>query len=106
MSLIKRSKDKTQFVARRTSPTLYALDVAQSARDHWETQLTARQRKRAIALLRKSGGRPSNLSKREKRELGGLVHAFDPLELAKRQARMTFGIKPSTKSRFRRSLHR
>lgn len=100
MSLIKKSKKKTEFVARRTSPTLYALDVAQSAKDHWETQLTARQRKRALELLRKSGGRPSNLSKREKKELYGLVHAFDPVEFAKREARMTLGIKPSTKSRF------
>lgn len=102
MSLINRSKKKTQFVVRRTSPTLYALDVAASARDHWEAQLTARQRKRAVALLRKSGGRPSNLSKRERRELVGLVQAFDPIAFAGREVRTTFGIKPSTKARFRR----
>lgn len=102
MSLIRSSKKKTQFVATRTNPTLYALDVAQNARDHWEKQLSARQRRRAIDLLRKSGGRPSNLSKRERKELARLVQAFDPIEFAKLQARLTFGLKPSKKARFGR----
>jgi hypothetical protein len=53
-----------------------ALDVAFIAREHWQ-RLAPGERERFSALVRKSKGNPSNLSKRERDELKRLVVKLD-----------------------------
>ena len=60
-------------------PLGLALTVGQAAwatRRHWQAVPAAR-RERLQALLRQSGGRPSNLSPAERRELSELVRELD-----------------------------
>jgi hypothetical protein len=52
------------------------LDLAFVAREHWQ-QLTIGERTRLNDLVRRSKGRPSNLSKRERDELRRLVDKLD-----------------------------
>ena len=49
---------------------------------HWQ-QLTVLERRRLRELLAKSRGRPSNLSKREQKELKDLVAKLDAPVLAR-----------------------
>jgi hypothetical protein len=53
-----------------------------SAAQRWRA-LPARRRGRLQALLRKSGGRPSQLSASERRELGELVRELELLDLVR-----------------------
>ena len=46
------------------------------ANRHWQA-LSERERKRLVALLRKSGGRPAGLTARERDEIRGLVGRLD-----------------------------
>jgi hypothetical protein len=62
----------------------YVLILAELAvllKHHWD-RLDEDERKRLPQLVRKSRGRPSNLSIREKRELRRLVDKIGPRELA------------------------
>lgn len=60
---------------------LILAEVAVVLKHHWD-RLDEKERKRLPELVRKSRGRPSNLSIREKRELRGLVDKIGPRELA------------------------
>ena len=93
------TKTTSRLALRRFAPVLLAVDLGRSARDHWQVQLTARQRKRFIALVRKSGGNPRNLNPRQRKELFSLVRAFGPVSFAKRQARTTVGLKTKKRSK-------
>jgi hypothetical protein len=59
------------------------LDAGQVAREHW-TLLTAAERSKLGALLRKSRGRLSNLTVRERAELRRLVKKLDLPEAGKK----------------------
>lgn len=95
MSIFKRSP--ARLAARRVVPGLFAVELANGVRQHWQDQLSARQRKRFVALIRKSGGRPSNLTPKQRKELFSLVRSFDPVALAKRELRTTAGLKTPSK---------
>lgn len=84
MSLLRRTP--TRAVAGRAAPWLIAAGVSREARDHWNAQLTPRQRKRLLTLLKKSGGRPSSLPAREEREMRRLVAQLDLKAFAKHAA--------------------
>lgn len=71
--------------ARKTRPVpwLLLIEGAVAVKDHWEN-LSPGERQRVAKLLRKSGGRPSNLSAREKAELKRLGRKLDPAGLGKK----------------------
>jgi hypothetical protein len=52
------------------------LDVAFIAREHWQ-HLTPHERERMTMLVRKSRGKPANLTKRERDEVERLVEKLD-----------------------------
>jgi hypothetical protein len=52
-------------------------EVARLARDHIE-RLEPSERRRVVLLLKKARGRASNLSRREREELSGLVAKAEP----------------------------
>ena len=56
-------------------------EIAVLLKHHWE-RLDEKERKRLPELVRKSKGRPSNLSLREKREMRRMVEKIGPRELA------------------------
>jgi hypothetical protein len=60
---------------------LVAAELAVLLRHHWK-RLDEREQKRLPELVRKSKGRPSNLTIREKRELRKMVDKIGPRELA------------------------
>ena len=62
-------------VARRV-PWLVLLDAGKVAREHW-TKLTPSERSKLGSLIKKSKGRLSNLSVRERAELRRLVNKLD-----------------------------
>lgn len=84
MGLLRRAP--ARVAGRRVAPWLILLDLSREARDHWTAQLTPRQRKRLIELLRQSGGRPGTLSARERREFDRLVGQLDLKGLVKHAA--------------------
>jgi hypothetical protein len=84
MGLLRRAP--ARVAGRRVAPWLILLGLSREARDHWTAQLTPRQRKRLVELLRRSGGRPSTLSPREQREFHQLVARLDLKGLAKHAA--------------------
>jgi hypothetical protein len=64
---------------------LAAVEIALALRDHIGN-LTPAERRRMQALVRKSRGRPSNLSARERSELRRLADKVEPRAFAKRVA--------------------
>ena len=60
----------------RGLPWMVVLDVAFIAREHW-MHLAPHERERFAALVRKSKGNPSNLSKRERDEIKRIVDKLD-----------------------------
>ncbi|MBJ7472551.1 MAG: hypothetical protein JHD16_14690, partial [Solirubrobacteraceae bacterium] len=46
-------------------------------------------------LVKKSGGRPSQLTPRQRKELMQLLQHFDLVAFAKRELKMTAGLKPA-----------
>jgi hypothetical protein len=73
---------------RRVGPLgalVIASQVAGAAREHWRS-LPGDERARLESLLRRSRGRPSNLSKTERRELVRLVRALELPRLARDSA--------------------
>jgi hypothetical protein len=75
-------------MARRSVPFLWAWAVAEAliaTRRHW-SGIEPRTRKRLTELVTKSRGRPSNLSRDEKRELGRLVGQMDLRRLTRELA--------------------
>jgi hypothetical protein len=68
-----------------------ALQVASVTREHWRS-LPREDRARLQGLLRHSRGKPSNLSKSERRELRSLVGALQLPRLARESALSAAGI--------------
>lgn len=81
MSILRRTP--TRLVARRAIPWLVVADVAREGRRHWSSQLSGREQRRLLQLLKQSGGRPSTLTDRERRELKRLVDQLDLQTFAK-----------------------
>ena len=68
---------------KKASVWAYVIVLAELAvllKHHWE-RLDEKERKRLPELVRKSKGRPSNLSLREKREMRRMVDKIGPREL-------------------------
>jgi hypothetical protein len=59
--------------------------AAMAAREHWGL-LSGEERRRLAELVRRSGGRTSNLSGRERRELSELVKQLELARLGRRLA--------------------
>jgi hypothetical protein len=76
------------FARRRAVPLMWAFAVAEAlaaTRRHFAS-VDPKKRRRAVELVRKSKGRPSNLSKQEKQELRRLVGEMDLWSLSKELA--------------------
>jgi hypothetical protein len=65
---------------RRATPWLLVYEMARAAKDHWD-QLDPRDRNRLADLVRRSKGRPQNLSRSERDELVQLVRRLQLLRL-------------------------
>ena len=81
-NLIGRTARRSQWLARRLW-LIAALEVAWIARGHWR-RLEPDERVRLRELARKSRGRPSRLTERERREAAELIEKLDFAELAGR----------------------
>jgi hypothetical protein len=84
MSILRRTP--ARFAVRRAVPWLLVADVAREGHRHWTTQLSGRERRRLLELLKRSGGRPSTLTVRERRELERLVAQLDLRAFARHAA--------------------
>jgi len=62
---------------------LAAAEVVIAIRNHVNTRLSEKDRRRMVEIVRSSKGRSSNLSDRERRELRSLLAQVEPRELAK-----------------------
>jgi len=91
MGLLRRRS--ARGASRRVVPWLLILDLLRESRDHWNSQLTARERQRLTALLKESKGVPSRLGAREQRELKELASKLDLKQLGKRAAVTAAGAK-------------
>jgi hypothetical protein len=69
----------------RTLPWLLLVEGAMAVREHW-MRLTPAERTQVGELLRKSRGRPGNLSPRERADLKRLGRKLDPAGLGRRLA--------------------
>ncbi len=69
---------------------LAAAEVVVAVRDHVNTRLDEKERRRLVEIVRSSRGRPSNLDDRERRELQGLLNQIEPRELLKTVATSGF----------------
>lgn len=72
-------------------PWLLVLELLRAGNDHWKQQLSPRERRRAIELLKASKGRPGALSRREQDELKALVGKLDLKAFGTRAALTTAG---------------
>lgn len=64
-------------------PWIVLIEGAVAVREHW-LRLTPQERARVTALLKKSGGRPGNLTPREREELRRLGRKLDPAGLGRK----------------------
>lgn len=67
----------------RALPWIVLLEAAMAVRDHWQN-LTPAERARVTKLVRKSQGRPANLTAREREDLKRLARKLDPAGLGRR----------------------
>lgn len=67
----------------RALPWIVVLEAAMAVRDHWQ-RLTPAERSRVTKLIKKSQGRPANLTKRERDDLKRLARKLDPAGLGRR----------------------
>jgi hypothetical protein len=65
---------------RRAAPWLVVYEMGRAAKDHWD-HLDPRDRNRLAELVRRSKGRPQNLSRSERDELRQLVRRLELLRL-------------------------
>jgi hypothetical protein len=65
---------------RRAAPWLVVYEMARAAKDHWD-HLDARDRNRLAELVRRSKGRPHNLTRSERDEFVQLVRRLELLRL-------------------------
>lgn len=70
-------------VAGRSVPWLLLLDAGKVAREHWQ-KLTPSERSKLGRLIKKSKGRLSNLTARERVELRRLANKLDLPDAAKK----------------------
>ena len=66
-------------------PWLIALEIINAGREHW-SELDPGDRRKLTELLRKSKGRPQNLSQREKTQLKEIAGRLQLLRFARRAA--------------------
>jgi hypothetical protein len=78
---------------RKAVPWMLFLEAALIARDHWG-RLDARDRAELSRLLRKSQGRPRNLTARERSELVRLVRMLDPITAGRKLMPFRGGVRP------------
>lgn len=71
---------------------LLALQLASTTRQHWQS-IPGEDRARLQTLLRHSRGKPSNLSKAERKELTELVRSLQLPRLARETAMQTAGLR-------------
>jgi len=71
------------FIASRGVPWLMVLDAGRLAHEHWR-KLTPSERSNLSGLIRKSKGRLSNLTARERAELRRLATKLDLAEAGKK----------------------
>lgn len=88
MGLLRRAP---AVAGRRAIPWLLALELLRQGQEHWKQQLSPRERRRAIELLKTSKGRPGALSAREQAELRELVGKLDLKGFGTRAALTTAG---------------
>jgi tellurite resistance protein len=69
---------------------LAAAEVVVAVRDHVNTRLDEKERRRIVEIVRSSRGRPSNLDDRERAELQRLLGQIEPRELIKTVATSGF----------------
>jgi hypothetical protein len=62
---------------------MIALELAMVAREHW-SRLPPQDRRELGRIVKKSAGRPHNLTPDERRELRRIVMALEPLEAGRR----------------------
>lgn len=94
-----RKRTAARLVSKKFVPWLVAYDLAKASRDHWNDHLTARQQQHLTRLIRKSKGRPNNLSARERREFVKIVAAFDFVDYAQHLLRAGIGLDSGKKKR-------
>ena len=73
---------------RRVGPlgvAIAAVQVARAVREHWQT-VPEGDRARLAQLIGQSKGKPSNLSREERRELVGRIRRLRPLRLLRKSA--------------------
>jgi hypothetical protein len=70
---------------------LIAFQVANTTRQHWQS-IPSEDRARLQSLVRHSHGKPSNLSKAERRELRKLVRALQLPRLVRNSALSAAGV--------------
>jgi hypothetical protein len=75
---------------------LAAAEVLVAIRNHLTDRLSEKDRRRLVAIVKSSRGRPSNLDDRERRELQQLLGKVEPRELLGTVGRSSFA------GRFRR----
>jgi len=82
-------------VVRKVGPVgsaVIAMQVASATREHWRS-IPRAKRRRLQTLLRQSRGKPSNLTKAERRELRKLVRALQLPRLLRDSALNAAGIR-------------
>lgn len=87
-----RSARRSRWLARRLW-IVAALEVALITRRYWR-RLDSDERKRLTELARKSRGRPSNLSERERREAADLLEKLDYAEFGGNVAATVLPFRP------------
>jgi hypothetical protein len=83
---------RTRFLAGRLW-LIAAFEIGWIARRHWR-RLEPEERRRLIELARKSKGRPSKLSERERREAAELLEKLDYAELGGNVAATVLPFRP------------
>ncbi len=99
-----RAAGATAARGRWLSRGLWLLTLAEVAvlvKEHID-RLDARERQRLLEIVRTSGGRPANVSERERAEIKAMVEKIGPAELAKGVASRATGGMGSKGRRFGR----
>lgn len=95
----KRAAVVPAFTAGRLFWPLAAWRVGRAVHDHWQARLAPRQRRQLLQLVVKSHGRPSNLPRRERRQLHRLVDTLGPFDLARVAAVAALPVAATSKRR-------
>jgi len=79
-------------------PWMIMLNAALIARDHWGA-LEPRDREELVRVLRKSHGRPGNLTSKERSDLLRIVRLLDPITAGRRLMPFNGGVRGSKRRR-------